>query len=71
MQNLNVISLYENGLRGRPVARIGAGDLADPYAKSSPWQRVTASWSTLVEIVRETRALQSKLLDGARFTHID
>ena len=70
MQTANVIRIYETGLRGLPVDRIGAGDLADPYAKS-PWQRLVGLWSTLVAVVRETRALQSKLMQDARFTYID
>ena len=70
MQTTNVIRIYETGLRGLPVARIRPGDLADPYAKS-PWQRVSALWSTIVDVVRETRALQSKLMQDARFTYID
>jgi hypothetical protein len=68
--NANVIRIYETGLRGLPVERIRPGDLADPYAKS-PWQRVKALWSTIVDVVRETRALQAKLLQDARFTYID
>ena len=68
--NANVIRVYETGLRGLPVARIRPGDLADPYGKSL-WQRLVAKWSALVDVVRETRALQSKLLQDARFTYID
>ena len=61
MQTAHVIRVYETGLRGRPVAHIREGDLADPYGKS-PWQRVATLWSTIVDIVRETRALEAQLL---------
>ena len=70
MQDANVIRIYETGLRGLPVARIRPGDLADPYARS-PWQRLKGLWITVVDVVRETRALQAKLLQDARFTYID
>jgi hypothetical protein len=30
MQTANVLSLYETGLRGRPIATIREGDLAEP-----------------------------------------
>ena len=63
MQNASLMSVYEAGLRGRPVPRIEAGDLADPYVKSpSPWQRVATLWSAIVDIVRETRELEARLL---------
>jgi len=70
MQNANVIRLYEAGLRGRPVARIQPGDLGDPYGKS-PWQRVVTLWSTIVEIARETREMESRLLGRTTFRHFD
>ena len=70
MQNTNVIRIYEAGLRGLPVATIGEGDLADPYAKPL-WQRVSDVWSAIVDVVRETRALQTKLMQDARFKYID
>ena len=61
MSNASVIQLYEIGLRGRPVQRIAAGDLADPYERSV-WQRVADGWKTIVEVVKETRALEKSLL---------
>ena len=70
MQNAIVSSLYETGLRGRPVAHIDAGDLADPSGKS-PWQRVVTLWSALVDIVRETREMQTRLLGRSTFRYFD
>ena len=70
MQNATVMSLYEAGLRGRPVPRIEAGDLGDPYGKS-PWQRVTSVWSTIVDVVRETRELQTSLLGRTTYRFFD
>ena len=70
MQNANVIRVYESGLRGRPVRRIREGDLADPYGKS-PWQRVASLWSTFVDIVRETREMQARLLGRTTFRTFD
>src|SRR6478735_2185284 len=70
MQNANVIQLYEAGLRGRPVARIQAGDLADPYCKS-PWQRAATLWSTIVDLVRETREMETQLLGRTTYRHFD
>ena len=70
MQNASVISLYETGLRGRPVPRIQAGDLADPSGKS-PWQRVATLWSQIVEVVRETREMQTRLLGRTTYRHFD
>ena len=70
MPNANVIRVYETGLRGRPVRQIGAGDLADPYGKS-PWQRIVALWSTIVDVVRETRELQTRLLGRTTYRYID
>ena len=61
MSNASVIQLYEIGLRGRPVQRIAAGDLADPVERSL-WQRVVDAWNTIVEVVEETRALRQSLL---------
>ena len=70
MQNVNVIGLYERGLRGRPVPRIQPGDLADPYGKS-PWQRVATLWSTIVDVVRESREMQKSLLGRTTYRHFD
>ena len=70
MQNVNVIRLYERGLRGRPVPRIQPGDLADPYGKS-PWQRVATLWSTIVDVVRESREMQKSLLGRTTYRHFD
>jgi hypothetical protein len=61
MQNANVIQLYEAGLRGRPVPRIQPGDLADPYGKSS-WQRIVSLWSAIVDVARETREMEERML---------
>ena len=70
MQNLNVMRLYELGLRGRPVARIREGDLADPYGKS-PWEPLVTLWSTIVDIVRETRENQERLLGRTTYRYFE
>lgn len=61
MSNANVIELYEVGLRGRPVPRIGAGDLADPYQKSL-WQQIANVWNAIVDVAQETRRMERTLL---------
>ena len=70
MQTANVIRVYETGLRGRPVARIRPGDLADPYGKS-PWERVTGVWWAIVDVVREARDLQASLGNRLSYRHFD
>jgi hypothetical protein len=70
MQNAYLISLYESGLRGRPVPRIEPGDLSDPYQKS-PWQRIATLWSTFVDIVRETREMENRILGRTSFRRFD
>lgn len=67
MQTGNVVSLYEIGLRGRPIETIGEGDLAQPYAKSLG-QRVRRFFTAIVEVVRESRELEIRMLgdDGFR-----
>jgi hypothetical protein len=70
MQNVNVIRLYESGLRGRPVARIQAGDLADPSGKS-PWQRVATLWANIVDAVRESREMQASMLGRTTYRYFD
>jgi len=70
MQNAIVSSLYETGLRGRPVARIEAGDLADPAGKS-PWQRVASLWAAIVDVARETREMETRLLGRSTFRYFD
>jgi hypothetical protein len=66
MYSAQVIKLYENGRRGRPVPMIMPGDLADPYRKS-PWHRAKSLFSTIVEIWRESRALEAELLAKRRY----
>jgi hypothetical protein len=62
MQAVNTLKLYEVGLRGRPVATIGPGDLADPVAnRRTLRQRVAKLWSDMVEIVEESRRLEASL----------
>jgi hypothetical protein len=61
MQTGNVVSLYEIGLRGRPIETIGAGDLAQPYAR--PFlERSREFLRTIVDVVRESRELEKKML---------
>ena len=72
MQNASLMTVYEAGLRGRPVPRIEAGDLADPYGKSpSPWQRVATLWATIVDVLRETRELQARLLGRTSYRYFE
>ena len=72
MQNATSMSVYEAGLRGRPVPRIQAGDLADPYRKPpSPWRRVVTLWSAIVDIARETRELEARLLGRSSRRFVD
>ena len=59
--NTEVLKLYEVGRRGRPVRGIRAGDLNDPYGKT-PWQKVVALFGTIVDIAREARELETRML---------
>ena len=61
MQSIQVAKLYENGRRGRPVATIYAGDLSDPYPKG-PWARFVSFLSTVADVIRESRELETKML---------
>ena len=61
MFSAQVIKLYENGRRGRPVRTINAGDLADPYGKSL-WQRTKALFATFADTLREARELEAQML---------
>jgi len=70
MPNVNAIRVFEMGLRGRPVPRIGEGDLADPYGKS-PLRRLATLWTTIVDIARETRELETRLLGRTTFRNLD
>jgi hypothetical protein len=66
MHSTQVLKVFEVGRRGKPVTTIGPGDLAEPYAKG-PWQRVVALWTTIVEIARETRELETRLLGRGHY----
>jgi hypothetical protein len=61
MQAQGILNLYEIGRRGKPVATIQPGDLADPYGKK-PWDRVVSFFSTVAEIARESRELERQML---------
>jgi hypothetical protein len=61
MSTIEAVKLYELGQRGRPVAGIRAGDLADPYART-PWQSVKSFFRTMLEVAREARELEEQML---------
>ena len=62
MQAVNTLKLYEVGRRGRPVATIEPGDLADPAAKPRTLrQRIAKLWSDIVGIAEESRKLEASL----------
>lgn len=61
MNPTEAVKLYELGQRGRPIRGIRPGDLNDPYAKT-PWQYVVSFFDTLVDIAREARALETRML---------
>jgi hypothetical protein len=67
VQTGNVVSLYEMGLRGRPIETIGEGDLAEPGARTLT-ERVRGFFVTMAEVARESRELEIKMLgdDGFR-----
>lgn len=70
MQVQGILKVYETGRRGRPVRTIQPGDLADPYGKT-PWRRLVTLWSTLVDVVREARELEARLLGSAQYRYLD
>lgn len=61
MNPTEAIKLYELGQRGRPVPGIRPGDLNDPYGKT-PWQSVVSFFDALVDVVREARELETRML---------
>lgn len=67
MQTANVLSLYETGLRGRPIETIREGDLAEPGVPTLV-ERVRRFFRTMADIARESRELEIKMLgdDGFR-----
>jgi hypothetical protein len=69
MQTGNVVSLYEIGLRGRPIATIGEGDLAEPGAPTL-LQRVRNFFTTMAEVARESRELEIKMLGDEGFRRL-
>lgn len=66
MQSGDVIKLYDIGLRGKPVRTIGVGDLAQPYARSL-WSRIREAGAAIVDVAREARALEQKLLGSGSY----
>jgi hypothetical protein len=66
MQSGDVIKLYDIGLRGKPIRTIGAGDLAQPYARSL-WTRIREFGAAIVDVAREARALEQKMLGSGRY----
>jgi hypothetical protein len=66
MHNSEALSVYYTGLRGRPVRMIRRGDLSDPYRKS-PWRRIVTLWDEIVDVAREARALETRLLGRASY----
>jgi hypothetical protein len=65
MQASEVVKLYQIGQRGRPIRTIGAGDLAQPYARSL-WSRIVEFGAAVIDVAREARALERKMLGGGR-----
>lgn len=61
MSPTEAVKLYELGQRGRPIPGIRAGDLDDPYGKT-PWQHVVSFFGTVVDIAREARELETRML---------
>jgi hypothetical protein len=62
----NVINLYRIGVRGMPIRTIGPGDLADPSAPSL-WKRMAAFGAAVLDVARETRALETSLLGRSHY----
>jgi hypothetical protein len=69
MHATNVLKLFEVGRRGRPVTTIGPGDLAEPYSKG-PWQKAVSLWKAIVEIARESRELESRLMSQNQYRRL-
>jgi len=70
MEVQGILTLYEIGRRGRPIATIKPGDLGDPSARKNPWGKVTTLWAQIVDVVRESRELERNLLGKAAYRHL-
>lgn len=61
MQDGAVMFKVLDPMRDGPVVQIGPGDLAQPAVRSL-WTRFTSIFSAVVEVMRDARALEERLV---------
>jgi len=61
MQDGAVMFKILDPMRDGPIVQVGPGDLAQPYVRSL-WARFTGFLSAIVEVMRDARALEARLV---------
>ena len=56
-------------MRDGPVVQVGPGDLAQPYVRSL-WARFTGVFTAAIEVMRDARALEERLVAERGFRGI-
>jgi len=69
MQDGAVMLKVFEPMRDGPIVLIGPGDLAQPYVRSL-WTRFTGVVSAVVEVMRDARALEERLIGERGFRGI-
>ena len=69
MQDGAVMFKILDPMRDGPIAQVGPGDLAQPYVRSL-WARFTGFLSGFVEVMREARELEERLIGERGFRGI-
>ena len=60
------VTFYELGRRGKPVATIEVGDLAEPAGRPV-WRKIADFVVAVVEVVQEARAMQARMLGHGHY----
>ena len=69
MQDGAVMFKVLDPMRDGPVAQVGPGDLAQPSVRSL-WARFAGFLSAVVEVMRDARALEDRLIGERGFRGI-
>ena len=65
MQDGAVMFKVLDPMRDGPIVQIGPGDLAQPYGRSL-WTRFTGFLTAVVDVMRDARALERRLIGRTR-----
>jgi len=68
MQYHEAINVYEMDVRKRPVGTLETGEFT-PTKAPTLWRRLVDAGAAVIDVVRESRALETKLLQG-RYRHL-